>query len=212
MTHPLLDPAKNTYMPTPKSSIDEGEAWIVADYFMLVLNHPEPIYRNVTRIVGGAFTPPVEIDHRTALSVFYRLDRNPHGPSPRPIAVYSVERFVMPSESSGQAQTGGHSVDEKAKQVDYMLCKYYADKHSNFGTCRGDGTKQSDRDQLIKQFLLDFELSDRPKLIGCIADVEGHPETGVPAPVSKLDAQKKGCLPMFLVLVVGLLASTLIGI
>lgn len=206
MTHPLLDPAKNIYMPTPKSSHDEGEAWIVADYFMLVQRHPEPIYRSV----GGEFTPPIEIDHRTALSAFYRLDRNPHGPSARPIAVYSVERFVMPGESTSQPSAGGHADESNAKKQDYMLCMYYADKHANYGICRGDGSKQSDRDQLIQRFLLDFGLSDRPKLIGCIADIEGHPETGVPASTFKLPAQRKGCLPVFLVLLVGLLAATLI--
>jgi hypothetical protein len=197
MVHPLLEPLRLINMPAPKSSIDGGEAWIIDDYYILTLNRPDSMYRSFESITGIARSSPIGIEHRTAISVFYRNDRNPHGPSARPIAVYSVERIVIQGGADDAAGVVKHKPDDGDSQSPFMLCKYYAGRHINLGSCQGDGTTQSDRDQLMKQFLLDFGISERPKLIGSIIDIEGHPETGVPVGPSTRDSNKQGCLPLF---------------
>jgi hypothetical protein len=208
MIHPLLEPSRLINMPTPKNSIDGGEAWVIGDYYGLTLNRPIPMYQSIESATGIACAPSIGIEHRTALSVFYKHDRNPHGPSVRPIAVYSVERFVIPSGLNNAAGSGIDGPPGTRGQTEYMMCKYYNGRHSNYGACQGDGSTQSDRDQLMHQFLVDFGLSDRPKLIGSIVDIEGHPETGVPRKTSSSNSEKRGCLP--LLALAGLASAALI--
>lgn len=87
---PLMDLAKYPTMAAPWSSVDAGETWVWGDFFLIFQKKPEPIIKALTGILGEKVEDWGLIYHYS-MSVFYRRDRNPHGPSACPIMVIALE-------------------------------------------------------------------------------------------------------------------------
>lgn len=80
-------------MTTPWRSVDPGEAWIWGDYVALLQTKPISVAEVMAKMTGQKGIRVSPIHYLFAMTVFYRKDRNPNGPSSRPILVATLERL-----------------------------------------------------------------------------------------------------------------------
>ena len=70
--------------------------WDLGDYFIVTEENPIPLASVVSRIAGLA-NELIPIKYRYSGSLFYKLSRNPIGPSKRPLLVLGLEHSPMSS-------------------------------------------------------------------------------------------------------------------
>lgn len=180
-------------LPAPWSSIDPGETWIWGDFFLTFQKKPKTIL-DIAAEMQGKKSRFETVSYHYAMSVFYRIDRNLHGPSHRPILTASLEQANMDliaemlGTDAGQQQNKGNSLGP------LMLCLFTSESHLNFGEYTGDTSPQVVRQVFFELLAQQLGVSGQPKMIGTIAQAHGHPETGLPPSTKK----KSGCAPVIL--------------
>jgi hypothetical protein len=208
MNHPLIELTKFPTMPAPFSSIDPGEAWVWGDFVLLLQVRPKLMAHAISAMTGQQIGP-VPMEYPYAVTAFYRKDRNPHGPSSRPIAVATLEQADY---AAIIAQMGGSKDAVKdlglgeSKSTVHGL--FTAGAHLNFGDYNGPLTLDAARERLFDCLRSHLSLSGEPIKIGVMQDVHGHPNTGWPPQAIK--PRKAGCLGVCLAL--GTAAILLVGL
>ena len=196
----LIELTKWANMPAPWSSIDPGEAWVWGDYVALLQTKPILVAEMMKEMTGqkGIGAPPIQ--YPFAMTVFYRKDRNPHGPSSRPVLVATLECMdyaaaakmmgVQGLDLSGMGLTGDAPVVQGL---------FTAETRLNLGDFQGELNRDSARRYFLSLIKRHLSLEGEPVKIGTIADVHGHPNTGWPVQEKKKSA---GCLSVLAALVV----------
>jgi len=121
--------------------------------------------------------PPLE--YPFAMSVFYRKDKNPHGPSGRPVLVATLEKLTIPGPNP------------------IVRGCFKGGLRMNQGTFEDELTQDNARRALLETVRGSLGLTGEPVKIGVISDVYGHPNTGWPA---QEKTAKGGCLSVLAVL------------
>lgn len=132
--HTLLSLTKEPSMPASFTGSlhqqNRGQIWVAEDFFVVFEARPLTIKQAQALIEGAIEVPRSFILHEYSASAFYRLSRNPHGPSKRPIFVVSIEKSPLSSDS--------------------FLNAYMADGRHNLGVI-----KQFSDEQEVCKLLLD---------------------------------------------------------
>jgi len=204
MTQELIELTKWPSMPAPWSSIDPSEAWVWGDYVALLQTKPILVAEMMAKMTGqkGIGVPPMQ--YPFAMTVFYRKDRNPHGPSSRPVLVATLERmdYAAVAKMMGGIDLSGMGLSGDAPVVQGL---FTAELRLNLGDFQGDLNRDSARRYFLNLIGSHLSLEGEPVMIGAIADVHGHPNTGWPDQEKKKSA---GCLSVLvaLVLIVAIMA------
>jgi hypothetical protein len=90
----LLELTKWPTLPAPWSSVDAGETWVWGDFSLTFQKKPKTVL-DLTMEMQGKKAEYREMTYHYAMSVFYRIDRNPHGPIHRPIMTFALEQADM---------------------------------------------------------------------------------------------------------------------
>ena len=180
-------------MPALFSSDSPGEAWVWGDFFATLQTRPKLIIEAVNQVTGQKPSRLPPLEYPFAMSVFYRKDKNPHGPSSRPVLVATLERMTL------------------SPPTPIVRGCFKAGIRMNQGTFEEELTQDNARRALLAAVRQSLGLSGEPVKIGTIADVYGHPNTVWPA---QKKAAPGGCLTVLAVvgacLSVLLLAASLL--
>ena len=143
-----IDPKEWPTLPATWSSVDNGETWVWGDFFLTFQKEPKTF---ATRII-----------YHYSMSVFYRCDKNPHGPSWLPIMIIALEEAVINGED-----------------MPLMVGLFTAAARYNFGTYEGAPSPQAVQKRFFEILGPRLGRDDQPKKIGDMAQAHGHPETGL---------------------------------
>ena len=204
---PLLDLTKWPTLPAPWSSVDAGETWIWEDFFLTFQKEPKTVLE-VTMEMHGEKAPPRWITYHYAMTVFYRVDRNPHGPSHVPIMTVALEQSNMGMLGKLLGNQNLEFIQSGCKQETgpLMIGLFRGQSRLNLGKYEGDTSPIVVKGVFIEILGRYLDVSSQPRLIGDLRQAHGHPETGLPA-IKK----KSGCAPLVL-LCIGISTLALWGI
>jgi hypothetical protein len=191
MAHELIELVNWPSMPSPWDSIDEGEAWVWGDFVMLLQTKPMLVAEMLNEMTGKKNTKKPPLNYPYALTVYYRKDRNPHGPSSRSIMAATLEI----ADYSALGKLLGQNIQNNGPQ-EVVKGLFTANQRYNLGNYDGKLDKESVRTYFFSLMRKQLSLSGEPKKIGKISDIHGHPETGWPAKEKK----SSGCFSLFVTL------------
>lgn len=149
---------KLTSLPMPWSSEDEGETWVCRNFFMTFQKNPRRVQDGFTNWKGKEV--PRRMTCLYAMTVFYRLDKNPHGPSTHPILVVALETSpfmalpILGLFSGTSWSSRGNYADPLTAEV--VKLHFFSIVEKQLG------------------------LTRRPQKIGKMNDAFGHPKTVLP--------------------------------
>lgn len=172
-------------MPGPFSSDTPGEAWVWGDFVATLQTNPEMVVVGLHELAGTKPTNLPPLRYPFALSVFYRKDRSPHGPSNRPVIVATLER-IDPEAARKQAALNPEMAPF-VPQGDQLpvIGLFTAENRFNLSDFAYPMDIEHARSCLFDVVGRFLELSGEPTKIGKISDIYGHPDTGWEARKSK---------------------------
>ena len=179
---PLIALSKWPTAPATWSSVDRGETWVWGDFYLTFQKKPKSVL-NLTVEMRGKEPEYHGMTYHYAMCAFYRFDRNPHGPSMRPIKIVALEQ----ADKSILAEMLGDDVGDllksegDSKMGPLMLGLFTAKVHLNFGEYEDDMDPQTVKRHFFGILGPQLGVAGEPKLIGDLAQAHGHPETGLPA-------------------------------
>jgi hypothetical protein len=180
-------------MPAPLSSSQPGEAWIWGDFVLILQIQPKIVAQAMHQITRTSQPPISPFDYPCAVSAYYRKDRNPHGPSSRPILVACLEKSNRSADAAMRAK-GFNPPSYGPQGPPTMIGLFSSSGHENHGIYRGADDFGSVRERLFSIIAERIQPSGEPVQIGPISAIHGHPSTGWPAVPKK----KTGCFSIFL--------------
>lgn len=179
---PPLELTKYPTMPAPWSSADGGETWVWGDFFLTCQKKPKTVF-DVTMEMQGKKDRYQGIAYHYAISVFYHRNKNPHGPSSRPVMVIALEQANI----GAMAGILGVETDSNGMGP-VMVGLFTGEARTNLGKYNDETSAQAVKQHFFGILGRQLGLAGQPKLIGNLEQAYGHPETGIPP-----KAQKKGC-------------------
>ena len=194
--HPLIPLTQFGSMPAPMSSTTPGEAWVWGDYVLTLQTHPKIVLDLVNEMSGRPAEDSLDLDYPFVVTVYYRKDRNPHGPSSQPILVVGLERVDYAKAMAKMGFDGDLPSDIPPGMGPPGLGVFTATSHLNMGRYGGDLGIDSVRQRLFAVVTDHIHPNGEPVRIGPIAAIFGHPDTGWPA-----QKKKSGCMPVVLMVV-----------
>lgn len=179
---PLLELTKYPTMPAPWSSADNGETWVWGDFFLTFQKNPKTVF-DVTMEMQGKKDRYHGITYHYAISVFYHRNKNPHGPSSRPVMVIALEQANI----GAMAGILGIETDSNGMGP-LMVGLFTGEARANLGQYNGETGPDAIKRHFFGILGRQLGLAGQPRIIGSLAQAYGHPETGMPP-----KEQKKGC-------------------
>jgi hypothetical protein len=198
----LLKLTKWPTLPLPWSSVDSGETWVWGDFFLTFQKKPKT-FEDITVGMQGEKAKHGGMTYHYAMTVFYRIDRNPHGPSHRPIMIIGLEQADMGMLAKVLGGMLGSEDGEllQAEGGDQMgplvIGLFTGEKRLNLGVYEGGRSSQAVKQRFFEILGRQLGVSGQPKMIGDLAQAHGHPETGLPA-----KKQNSGCAPVIVLCIV----------
>lgn len=190
----LLELTKWPTLPAPWSSVDAGETWVWGDFFLTFQKNPKTVL-DLTKEMQGKKAEYRGMTYHYAMSVFYRIDRNPHGSSHRPIMTLALEQADMGMLAKMLGSEAGELLEAEggSKMGPLMIGLFIGETRLNLGEYESDTSPQSVKRRFFEILGRQLEASGQPKMIGDLAQAHGNPETGLPA-----KKKKSGCLSVIL--------------
>ncbi len=191
---PLMELTKWPTLPAPWSSVDSGETWVWGDYFLTFQTKPKTVL-DLTMEMQGKKAEYRGMIYHYAMSVFYRIDRNPHGPSHRPIMTVALEQADMGMLAKILGSEAGELLqsEDGSKMGPQMIGLFTGETRFNLGDYDGEQSPQAVKRRFFEILGRQLEVDSQPKLIGDLAQTHGHTETGLPA-----KKKNSGCAAMAL--------------
>jgi len=191
-------------MPAPLSSMQPGEAWIWGDYVLTLQVFPKTIADVLHQLTNSAQTFKAPIDYPFAVSTYYRKAPNPDVTSVRPILVACLEKMnIAAAAAMLKAQGINSSEFPSDKGTPYVLGVFTSASRFNLGNYQGPDDVDSVRKCLFEIIEERLQPVGEPVMIGPIASIHGHPNTGWP---SLPKGRKAGCLGIVTLAVMMLVA------
>ncbi len=190
--HDLIALQQWPTMPAPLSSSQPGEAWVWGDYVLTLQVFPKKIADALHQLTKTPQTAKSPIDYPFAVTTYYKKDRNPHGPSSRPILAVCLEKMNN-AAAAALLRAQGINPSELGMDGDspYVLGMFTASNRFNLGNYDGPDDVDSVRSCLFEIIAERLQPEGEPVMIGPIAAIHGHPNTGWPA---QAQTKKGGCL------------------
>ena len=178
----LLELTKWPTLPAPWSSVDAGETWVWEDFFLTFQKEPKTV-SDLSMEKQGKKTENRGIVYPYAMSVFYRIDRNPHGPSLLPIMTIALEQADLDSVSKmfGSQVAELLQTEGNGGLGPLMIGLFTGETRLNLGNYDGDTSPLAVKQRFFKILGRELGISGQPRMIGDLARAFGHQETGLPA-------------------------------
>lgn len=175
----LVELTKWPNLPAPWSNVDAGETWVWGDFFLTFQKKPKTVL-DLTIEMQGKKADYRSMTYYYAMSVFYRIDRNPHGPSHRSIMTIALEQAEMGmlarmlgSEAGEFSQAAGGS-----KMGPLMIGLLTCGMRLNLGGYEGDTSSHSVKRRFFEVLGRQLGVSGQPKMIGDMTQAHGASGNG----------------------------------
>ena len=210
MYHQLISLTKWPTMPAPMHSEDEGEAWVWGDFVAILQKNPKTCVVVLTEVMNQLSkernpSPPLPsvMVYPYAMVVFYRKDRNPHGPSSQPILCVGIEQanYEAFARIFGDSPPGDGLIPVEGKG-NMMVGVFRSDGRSNLGGFDEFLSRETARAKFFDVIRAELQPAGDPRHLGEIRAIHGHPDTGWPPIENATKSSKGGCLSVLLVFVV----------
>lgn len=172
----LIELSRWPTMAAPWSTTGKGETWVWGDFFVLFQTNPKVLGEVLSKVLKMDEMKNLALSYPYAATVFYRLDKSPHGASSRPVLSVGLE--AVDYEKVQGVSRQAKSDPELRKPV---IGLFNAGVRMNFGRYGGDLRADLVREVLFEQIERHLPVTGKPRLIGTIDDAHGHPDTGLPA-------------------------------
>lgn len=179
MSHKLIELTKHTSMPAPFDSVDAGEAWVWGDYVALMQTKPKTVAEMMMEMANVPKTELPPFDYPFVMTVFYRKDKNPHGPSSRPIMVATLETADY-AKAYAQMKKRGMEIKESdmPKKKSVVQGLFTGEGRYNLGNFDEILTRDTARQYFLNWMRKTLSLAGEPEIIGSLKEVYGNPKTG----------------------------------
>ncbi len=177
----LLDMTELPTCPIPWSSTNDGETWVWGDFFFLFEKNPKPVFEKELEKSGQNIEWYGLIFHYS-MSVFYRIDKNPHGPLQKPIMSVTLEQADsnMPLEVQRGLESETHQPREPKKEEPMKITLFSGGTETDLGEYDGDFNPVAVKRRFFEILKEELGVQGQPKMIGDLIQGFGHPETGLP--------------------------------
>lgn len=194
MQHDLISLTSFPSMPAPFSSAEPGEAWVWGDFVAMLQVRPKSVSDALKQVTGTQSKGTSPMEYPFAMSVFYQKDKNPHGPSSRPVIVATLEKADYGAIASLLGGASSDLAEFNLSDASYIVKGLFtATARFNLGNFDLPLSADSARECLFDIIRGALHLRGDPVRIGTIADIHGHPNTGWPAQ-PKAKTGGSGCL------------------
>jgi hypothetical protein len=148
---PLIEITKWPSLPATWSSVDPGETWVWGDFFLTFQRNPRT-FLDLAMAMQGKKNEYRGLIYHYVMSVFYRFDRNPHGPSHRPIMIVALEQADMAVAAKILGDVLNQSVpfDDGSEMGPLMIGLFSGEMRLNLGKYDGDVTPESVKNVFFK--------------------------------------------------------------
>ena len=163
MKHELISLTTFPTMAAPWSSQDKGETWVWGSFFGTIQKEPQSIADGITAMTGWRKPLPGSMVYHYVMTIFYNKDKNPHGPSSRPVLSIGIEQLKMEGVSMS---------------MPIMIGIFKSGSRSNLGNYNGTLNLNDVRQKFFNIWKSELRLSGEPQKIGTMMDAWGHPQTG----------------------------------
>lgn len=184
--HELISLTASPTMPSPWTGDGElSDLWSWGDFFIAFLVDP-PSMSDATALVAGTLEKPPGMRYHYSAIAYYKLERNPHGPSHRPVVVYSIEQVtsdgVRQMRANLEQSMGKQAVAELEPDNPPLVIGAFVSggMRFNLGEYSGSLDLLSARSALFEAVGKELDLSGEAVRIGHLGDAWGHPQTGLP--------------------------------
>ena len=188
---PLIQVSKFPTMPMMWMSEDAGETWVWGEIFATFQKRPPPTIEGLQRLKEGR-ADRIGMRYHYCLTVFYRRDRSPHGPSSRPILVVAIEQTDYAAAYKYHG-TNYPSEFQTEGNGPLILGLFAGDGRWNLGEYEGQLETEAVRRRFFEIVRDRLPVNGYPERIGSIQDAYGNPRTGVPRRDRHETAKKSGC-------------------
>lgn len=162
----LIDMFAQPTMPAAWDGIDDGGTWWCDNYFFTFQKQPQPAGQTMDRILGNS-EREFKISYEYALFAYYRLNKNPHGPSKRPIFVATLER----SEITARMHPG--------EDVPPFIGLFFGEGRTNLGPYLGPLEKVEVRKMMFDVLRDVISFEGEPGYLGTVKDAFGNRYTAL---------------------------------
>ena len=173
MPFEMMDILEFPAMPSPWSSLDVGETWVIGNFFVTFPKSPVPVFEMLAKLNKREFKK-LSVSHHWAMFLFYQLDRNPVRKSHCPILCISLEQA-----DSSQASFFLKSLENQKGPMPVFVRLFKKGIRLNCGEYHGPLDKDSVRSFFFTEVANHGIIGD-PIKIGDLASAHGHPNTGLP--------------------------------
>ena len=184
----LLDMTELPTCPMPWSSTNDGETWVWGDFFFLFEKNPKPAFEKALEELGKELEKSGQniewsgLIFHYSMSVFYRIDRNPHGPLQKPIMSVTLEQADsnMPLEVQRGLESETPQSRESKKEEPMKITLFSGRTERDLGEYDGDFNPVAVKRRFFEILKEELGVQGQPKMIGDLEKAFGHPETGLP--------------------------------
>ncbi len=178
----------------PWSSVDAGVSWVWGDFFLTSQKKPQTVL-DLTMEIHWKKAEYRKMTFYYAMSVFYHIDRNPHGPSLRSIMTIALDQADMGMQAKMLGSEAGElfQAEGGSKMWPLVIGLFTGETRLNLGKYDGSISPQAVNRRFFEILGRNLGVSGKPKLIGNLAQAYGHPEAGLPA-----KKKNSGCAPVIL--------------
>lgn len=188
----LLELTKWPTLPAPWSSVDTGETWVWGYFFLIFQKKPKTVL-DLTIEMQGKKAEYRGMTYHSAMSVFYRIDRNPHGPSHRPIMTVALEQADMDMLAKKLGNEAGELLQAEgdSKMGPLMIGLFTGETRLNLGDYEGDTSSQAVKRRFFEKLGQQLGVSGQPKMISDLTQAhEGTRKRSYPQRRKTLDAPR----------------------
>lgn len=168
-TYQLVELSTSPTFPAIWSSEKGGEGYVWGDFVITFQVSPMTIQEGMGKMLktdGFLFSP---IKHLYSLTVFYRAERSPHGPSSLPIMAATIEVANL-----GNLMRLLGEDNPKKGMGEPMLCLFSNGTHRNFGEYSGDiNNREECRQSLFRLIQEVLDLRGVPESLGGLCNAQG---------------------------------------
>lgn len=166
----LLELTKWPTLLAPWSSLDADETWVWGDFFLTFQKKPKTVF-DLTMEMQGKKAEYRGMTYHCAMSVFYRINRNPHGTSHRPIMTVALEQANMGMLAKMLGSEAGelHQAEGGSRMESLMIGLFTRETRLNLFEYEGDTRPQTVKRRFFEILGRQLGLNGQPKMIGDLA-------------------------------------------
>lgn len=177
MSYQLIETTKHPSMANPYVGSDDGDAWVLSDFFFLFSKGPMTVAESMKAVLGQPANRGPMIYHYN-LAGFYKPKANPMGPSRLPILSVGIEELVTFVDHRGfMGKLLGSPLTRTSLGIHVGM--FLSAGRLNWGTIPSVPSREGAFQLLLGHAMKHLGLQGQPRRVGPGRGAFENPEVGV---------------------------------